>query len=38
MVRMPRVPDEGAGVCNRVGLVGWGLGTLVNRYKQCQMW
>ena len=33
---MPRVPDGEVGVYN--GTVGWGLGTLVNRYKQCQMW
>jgi len=35
---MPRVSDGRAGVCNRAGLLGWGLGTPVNRYKQCQMW
>ena len=35
---MPRVPDGRAGVCNRVGLLGGGLGAPVNRYKQCQKW
>jgi hypothetical protein len=34
---MPRVPDGRAGVCNRAGLL-CGLGTPVNRYKQCQKW
>jgi len=35
---MPRVPDERAGVCNRAGLLGGGLGLLVNIHQQCQMW